>query len=250
MIDNDIHIYDLLAKREKGESTATRFLNESEKALASKELQTLGEDFRIFGGYGECIRARIVFPAFWETDSIDASEYVTSVKIVGSGYETLTHSDFLGSVLGLGISRNAVGDIVVEKEKTSAVVFCTPEIKSFLLSAPPVLERVGRDTVRVIDYTPGEDFTSGHGFESKTVLAASLRLDCIVSSLCNVSRENAKVMISQEKVSLNYVSALKCDAGVSAGDIISVRGKGKFRIDEASGNTKKGKIRLQISKYI
>ena len=79
---------------------------------------------------------------------------------------------------------------------------------------------------------------------------ASARLDGVVTALCNLSREAAKEKILSKEVEQNYETAEKTDIPVSAGDVISVRGVGKFEVDSVSDPTKKGRFRLIAKKYI
>lgn len=246
----DIFLSDLLQRRDRGITSATRFLNEAELALTLRDPLLSGTDYLVCGGYRDAVRARIIFPAYWETGTVDAGEYVASVKICGSGYVKLSHSDFLGSLTGLGISRDFLGDIVVGGDGASAVLFCDPSIRKFLLSEPSPLERVGRDRVKTEDFTPDGDFTSGRGYEPLCLFVSSMRTDCVVAALCGVSREKAKDLVLSCSVVCNYAEATAVDRQLESGDIISVRGKGKYRIDSFAGTTKKGRIKLNVLKYV
>ena len=249
MINDDIHLDDLLSKRDKGETACTRFLNEAEVALCERYLASRKEDFILFGGYDGCIRTRLILPAYWDKDTLDTSDYVTSVKIKGTAYRELSHSDFLGSITGCGISRNAVGDIVVSDDKTEAVVFCTPDIAAFLLESPDTLEYVGRDKVKITEYKVDASFSPKRQYEEFTAFVSSLRLDCVVGAVLKTSRENAKSYIFKEKVTLNYLPVKDNDCRIEKSDVLTVRGKGKYRISDLS-ETKKGRIRITVLKFI
>lgn len=246
----EIYLDDLLSVRDRGISCATRFLNEAELALTIKELKIRSEDFIIFGGYAYAVRARIIFPAYWEKETIITSEYVVSLKIAGSSFSKLRHSDFLGALTGLGISRDVLGDIVVSEDAASAVLFCEPSIEKFLLSEPQPLERVGREKVHTSSYCIGDDFDSRHSFETITCHVSSMRLDCVTAAVCSLSREKAKDIIISSNAVLNYVDVTSPDRTLIEGDVLSIRGKGKFRIERISGITKRGRIRLDVIKYI
>ena len=246
----EIHLFDLLSRRDGGITSATRFLNEAELALTLRDPILRGENYLVSGGYKDSIRARIIFPAYWEEESVNLTEYVECVKITGSKYTKLSHSDFLGSLTGIGISRDALGDIVVSEDNTSAVLFCEPSIKKFLLCEPSPLERVGREKVKISDYIPGDDFSSGRGYKPVCLFVSSMRLDCIAAALTGVSREKIKETIASGNVVLNYIVAESTDKTLCTGDILSIRGNGKYRIDISAGMTKKGRIKLNVLKYV
>ena len=77
-----------------------------------------------------------------------------------------------------------------------------------------------------------------------------MRADCVVAALCNTSRERAKSLILQGLVEVNYETLSKPDAEISEGDIVSVRGEGKFRVNGTDGTTRRGRLRLSAEKYI
>ena len=174
------------------------------------------------------------------------SEAVCAVKVSGSGYKKLTHRDYLGSLLGLGIERGVVGDIAVLDE-FSAVIFCDKKISEYILLE---LKKIGSDTVKVSPFPLSHEFKVKREFQSISDTVASARLDCVVSSLCGVSREKAQGFIRVGAVDLDYFTEERPDRGVSEGSIISVRGHGKFVVVSLSEQTKKGRLRLLANKYI
>lgn len=165
-----------------------------------------------------------------------------------SGYVELSHRDYMGALLGLGIDRSHIGDIVLVDE--GAVVFADPKIAGFIKTS---LTGAGRDRVKVTD-AEGELVLSRR-FEPAGGTVASARLDAIVSELANTSRETAKELIRRGLVEHNYFTAADADAVVSKGDVISVRREGrvkggKFIIDNVGDLTGKGRIRLAARRYI
>ena len=168
------------------------------------------------------------------------------MKISGSGYKKLTHRDYLGAILNMGIHRDTLGDIC-PMDDFSCVIFLQKCVSDFLLTS---LERIGSEKVKITEYTELADFC----YEKKTVplsdTVASPRLDSVVSALTKESREKAKNLILSESVDLNYLPCIKTDMKVEAGDTVSVRGYGKFTVKDISDQTKKGRLWLRAEKYV
>lgn len=177
----------------------------------------------------------------------ELSDKLSRLLIKKSGYVELSHRDYMGALLGLGIERSHVGDIVLIDK--GAVVFAEPKIADFLRVS---LTEVGRDHVKITD---APELTLERHFDTVNGTVASARLDSVVSELTNASRETAKELIRRGFVEHNYFEADAPDALIDSGDIISVRreGKtkgGKFIIDRIDELTAKGRIRLAARRYL
>jgi RNA-binding protein YlmH len=135
------------------------------------------------------------------------SQAVCGVRIQGSGFRTLNHRDYLGSVLGLGIQRDAIGDIAVQDDH-SAVLFCPARLADFFVSD---LTKVASDTVRCRRYTPDESFTDGRKYRPISDTVASARLDCVVAALTNLSREAAQNAIRSGLVEVDFEPVERTD---------------------------------------
>ncbi len=180
------------------------------------------------------------FPDFLTPDVQDFP--VTPLKISNVG--GLNHRDVLGSVLGLGIKREMVGDIYFDAD--TAVVMCEDTAKDYILYN---LKTVGRKNVEVTEIDAG-NFTLKHNFKMSTVIVASLRLDAVVAAVAPMSRQDASRVISQDLVNVNFTVANSPDKKLSEGDVISVRHHGRFVIESIAGETRKGRTVLEIKKYI
>ncbi len=173
------------------------------------------------------------------------SAFVHPLLLKGSGFRTLSHRDWLGSLMSLGIKREILGDIVLW-DNFHAVVFCQTKGASYLISE---IKKAGRDAVHAIPcrlpagFVPRQQYTPIHG------TVASPRADGVVRILCNVSREDAAALIQRGMVEVNYDSIEETDRHMEPGDIISVRGYGKFRIDEIGRPTTRGRLHLTAQKY-
>ena len=113
-----------------------------------------------------------------------------------------------------------------------------------------ILTSVGRTPVKVKLCDKNTAVNLKHNTVSSQVVASSLRFDCVVSAITGISREKSKTLINQGLAELNYYSKASPDDAVADGDIISVRGHGKYKIADTNATTSKGKSRITVLKYI
>ena len=251
---------DLAARSAKGEVAISPFLSPREQHFAMGYLVKRGVRAVAFGGVPDAERRRL----YLLPDYMDEAEETTlhsvlcaygfacgisALRVKGSGYRVLSHRDFLGSLLGLGLSRSVIGDILPQGDgQKEAVVLCESGIVPFLLSH---LERVGNDKVSVSSVE--EEELSSLSVERRmtpiTDTVASARLDCVVASLCRLSREKARECVERELVELEFEKETRPDRTVEAPAILSVRGIGRYRVLSLGGQTKKGRLRLLAEKY-
>jgi len=195
----------------------------------------------IWGGFSESERAVIgFFPDFTEPDS---SLFPTSLLKI-SGAADCTHRDFLGSILGLGINRDMIGDILICDNNCFVFVYDT--IKDFILLN---LNKVANKRVSV---TEENDISllPTKKFEEICGTVSSIRLDCIVSLFTHKSRSDSQGLISAELVFVNHAVCTNSSMRPKEGDVISVRKFGKMRLLSIGGETKKGRIKITINKYV
>ena len=254
-------IEDYLKISGRGELVCGNFLTPAEIAyvtLVSRELRC--SDRVLFcGGYGDAERKRaVVVPPFVSELDGDLEENtracfpeemgcaVKAVRITGSGYRQLSHRDYLGSILALGIERSSLGDVVVLSEH-SAVVFCTDKMLDFLISG---IERIGSDKVAVEEFIPDGDFAAKREMQTIRDTVASERLDCVVGALTNLSREKAQALIRSGLCEVNYLMEQRVDVTVKAPCTVTLRGYGKYNVVAFDGETKRGRLRLVAQKYV
>ena len=250
-----------MQKADRGEISVGEFLTPREIYYAASELNHIGcrGRFAFCGGYRAAERARLVClpeyalygidetddDALWQAAAEFASEETSVLLISGSGFRSLSHRDFMGSLLALGIKRGCLGDILVDGD--SAYVFCDVKMAEYIKDT---LTKVGRDAVKVSITSLPEDFSAAKRTATVTDTVASMRADCVIAALINCSREKAKEYVSAGLCELNYEQLAKPDATLGEGDVLSVRGKGKFVIKGTDGVTKRGRLRLWAEKYI
>lgn len=233
-------------------SVFSDFLNIKEVAVLKRQVADLPIGrFFLFGGIDDAERVMACFPSSYEErEDIVFPISCIEIKIKSAKFEnnSLTHRDFLGAILGLGIDRKLIGDIYTVTENNSierAFLFCQEKIEDFLISE---LKQIGRSQVTLKKVTANEAIAC-RKIEDKYGTVPSLRLDVIIGEALNLSRSKVKALIDADKVALNSASLSSSHYQVTDGDIISVRGFGKFIFYESLGRTKKDRIQIHLGKY-
>ena len=247
---------DLCAVADRGEVGISDFLSPRELHFSEQYLAHRGVDFLAFGGYESAERKRIyLLPEYMSgVSSINDMEMygekvsVSALEVSSAGYRKLTHRDYLGSVLGLGVERAVIGDIlVIGDDGDSAVIFCDSTLTDFFCVE---LLKVANEKVkcRVVDLS--EIVIPERRMLSINDTVASPRIDCVVGALCSFSRERAREAVVSGIVELDYETEQRPDRAIKAPCTISVRGMGKFRVQSVEDKTKKGRYRLVAEKYL
>lgn len=230
-------VYDKLEQSyQKSYPVFSDFLDERQMTLVKKVFSFWKEDLCFFGGIENAGR-NICHLRF------DYGEY--PVKLLELSFPKgadIGHRDVLGALMGLGIKRQKIGDILVDGV---AIVAVKEEILKYLTEN---LTMVGRYpvTLRVLeDYSVKNNET----FSYRQTTVSALRLDCIVSDITRLSREKAKELILSGKVKVNHFEETHYNKVLSEKDIISISKKGRFVLEEIEGITRKDRIRITIKKY-
>lgn len=223
--------------------TASGFLSPAEQQLL-KNHPPLRRSRMVFrGGHEDSERAMAFFlPDYMEEDDLIEGEHISAVKL-SAAFGTPTHRDYMGAVLAMGVSRDRVGDIIVDGDV--AYILCQNSIKSHLLS----MDKVGRWSVKAIE--PELSEIPGRRLKCKSIsfTLMSLRLDALCSGMFRISRSEAARQIKAGNVNLNYIQCLKPDAAVREGDVISLRGRGKGSFKEQCGSSRKGRTFVEAEIY-
>jgi len=243
-------ILDKLEACEKNHAiTFSRFLDERQRTLADKLLKQVDSArYMFFGGYEGALRTVAVFlPDYIEPDQIYEEEYspIACLRASFSDEHKLSHRDFLGSLMGLGIQRDTVGDILPGEGSCDLIVL--REIRPFILAN---LNSAGKAKLKLTAIEPGRLNVPEPGFRMIKDTVASLRLDNIVSAGFSVSRDKASDAIRTGKVAVNHLECAKPDKTLAQGDKISLRGMGKIELCEVGNLTKKGRTVVTIKKYL
>ena len=219
------------------------FLGEHDAAAAADIVRSLHYTaYRFFGGYEGAARVFLgVFSAYDE--QLDQSFPISPITVVYRKANTLSHRDFLGALLALGLTRDSVGDILISEG--AAVVFAT---EPCALLAASELTKVGSVGVEVM-HGITVPIEVKREFDTIEGSVASYRLDCMVALVTKLSRERSSALITSGLVGINGRQTDNISYKLSTGDSFSVRGYGKFIFTEVNALTRKGKQRVTVQKY-
>ena len=224
------------------------FLTPTDAAIIKREFASRSFDGDIkcsfFGGYQDAERCLfLAYPSYGEDTVYE--EFITLLEIKGRDINLLSHRDFLGSILGLGIKREKVGDILCLEDR--CLVFVSSDIADYIISN---LDKVSRCGVKVCAIDINEAKIPEKKFEEIRTTVASLRLDAVVAAALKTSRTVAAEVISEKRVSVNWQETENVAFKVSPGDVFSVRGKGRFKLTEEINETRKGRLGICIQKAL
>lgn len=230
---------DLCLTRQK--SYFMPFMSERKQALLVSELKkAYFDNYLLFGGYDDSERKMLGL--FFDEPSTSIFP-ICGIEFSFRKCDRLTHRDFLGSLMSLGIERETVGDILVEDGR--AVVFVKAELSDYVKSQ---ISKVGRVGVKVDDADLSK-LPQGRGVEEKTFIVSSLRLDNIVAAVCKLSREKTKTVIMSDSVCVNFEETKNVSFNLKENDVFTIRGKGKFVLKGILGTTGKGRMRISVIHY-
>ncbi|MFK4947456.1 cell division protein [Lactococcus garvieae] len=182
----------------------------------------------------------IIAPEFYQLDESDFDLALLEISYAKKFYQ-LKHSQILGSFLGqTGIRRSEIGDIVLNKGR--AQVFVSKHLLEIFQNN---IEKIGPAPVKFVEKTLEELIKTEDNSVIKVILVSSLRIDKIIASTFEISRNLAVNMLQLRKVKLNYLEIEKKDFPVEQGDLISVRGLGRIKVLKILGETKKGKQKIE-----
>ena len=230
----------------------TDFLNLNEQEMTMKLLKKVDcKNYYFFGGRDNLERKVLVIYPEKLTEEMSRKNdgkiiSIIRIKLPNELEGQYDHRTYLGSCIKIGIEREKIGDILVERTGADIIAKC--EITEFLLQNLSLLTRFKSAEFGIENIT-----------ELKTVevskieisaIVASIRLDNIVSTLAKTSRSKAQEILKQERVFLNHQVETKASKEVKVGDVITIRGKGRFEFNEIAGNTRKGRFVIKIDKYV
>lgn len=225
--------------------TFSNFLNLYELNLFYQVIAELETKYQLSGGYDLAERQMIAFipdALYYEWN------YPISALCFQPSYpkfaEVLSHRDVLGALMNLGIERSRIGDI--KSDGSNYYIFCEETIADYLLEN---LTQI-RHTMVTGEQIEAGAYQIEQKFEVLEGIVASNRLDNIVSFITKKSRSQSVALIQSQKVFVNerVVSSNAYDC--KSKDVISIRGFGKYIYDGSSGETRKGRSRITIKKYI
>lgn len=231
--------------------TNTDFLSMYEIKIAENILNSMKCNYVFFGGFEEASRViAIIYPEKLNERLIedcykDIIEIIR-VELPNSLKGQYLHKDYLSGVMKLGIKREKCGDILVDN--TGADIIVLKEIADYLETNLKNLTRFSKSKINKVDLSEIKQVEIKK--QEIKIIVQSIRLDSIIAQLVNTSRTKAVDIISQGRVYINYENEIKNDKILNVGDILVIRGKGKFEFTSVEGNTKKNRFVLIFKKYV
>ncbi len=218
------------------------FLNIYEQDLLFRNIKS---QFTLFGGYETAERQIAVFG---NEDNLGFSPTYPVCCILVSPLmqkfaDDLTHRDFLGSVLGLGIKRETLGDIIIKNN--TGYIFCLDTVADFIIDN---LKKVKHTSVKCQRIEQSPEGVNPEPTE-KFIIVASERLDVIIAEIYNLSRSESNSLFLAKKVFVNGKLTENNSHKIKNGDKISVRGYGRFNWLGTSGETKKGRLKATVEVF-
>lgn len=222
----------------------TDFLDPFAQTVSQGILGSIPEvSYQVFGGYPRAERKRlVVFPEYYLTQLV--SDPIGALEITTDGFAaSLSHRDYLGAIVGTGLSREKVGDILLTDGGAHVVV--AQEITGFLGEA---LTHVGSVPVTVNEIDPEALEVEPERVREIRTTVASMRLDAIAASGFGTSRSKIVRMIKSDRIKVNWQSTTNPARTIEVGDVISMRGRGRVIVEEVTGTTKKGRFGVMLKR--
>ena len=229
----------------------TDFLDLSQKSTIQDILQKRKIDnYKFFGGFEMAERTMlIIYPTYEEKVNFEKIyNQIISVLRITLPKElqgTFEHKTYLGAIMKLGVKREKLGDIIVRNDGADIII--SKEIEKFLINNLTDLTRFKKSKLEIIKldeikYVEKEK-------EIFKINVPSMRLDAIVAELARASRNDANLYINQERVFVNFKLELRNTKQILEGDIITIRGKGRYTISKIIGETRSKRINLEVQKW-
>lgn len=230
------HILDLLNLARKGKKAeGTPFLAPAMREWAEPIVQKTGLPWVAAGGFPDAERVRLII-GLSAPEKLVEEEWIALLQIVPRNKSAeLEHRQVLGSMMGLGLERQVVGDIYAGR--AGCYVAVLPQIAAFLTEN---WLKIGREDVQVSRLPGCPELEKARG-EERRITVSSVRLDGMVAAGFNLSRTRAQELIKRGQVKLKDIAVYKQDADVSPGDKISCRGWGRILL-LSKEETRKGRI--------
>lgn len=223
--------------------TFTGFLGMSEQEIFWQAAHAIRHvPFTLWGGCEGCERQMIRFGGIEELGYEEEFPIVCICirPLLEKFADHLTHRDFLGALMNLGIERNTLGDIYVNQK--TGYLFCTDKIAPFIVEN---LDKIKHTNVQCTILEEIPKVVAGEAVEEEH-LTASERIDGVVAKLYNISRTQSLELFRQKKIFVNGRLNENNSCNLKSGDTVSVRGYGKFIYEGVSQETRKGKLRIKV----
>lgn len=241
------------AQRENIPSAVSKFLDSASLSAAAALARSTAGRFIFWGGFEGAERVVMLsVPDYIESD--DPNEIFTvysdecplsAVRIEKDKFSDIGHRDYLGAVMGLGLTRESVGDICVQPDGCDIIAL--PNAAKYIEEN---LTGAGRATLKAKLIPLGEVRAPQVNIKETSITVASPRLDAVAGEIFSLSRSAAAQAIASGAVTVNDEQVLKADRRLSPKDKIVLRGKGRAILGEEFTQTKKGRVRIGVKKSV
>ncbi len=232
----------------------TDFLDMRQRQILEKLMYDIKyTNYVSYGGYKTAERTVIItYPTkleeVFKENNFEYGSIMNVIRIVlpNELKGMYSHRNYLSGVIKIGMRREKVGDIITRHDGADLIVL--KEASKYILSGLKELTRFSKaefEELSISELEIAEPKT-----EKISIIIPSMRIDSIVSEIIRTSRAKASDIIKEEKVFINHELVLKGSKEVKPNDIITVRGKGRFKIGEVLNSTKKGNLVLEVEKYV
>lgn len=197
--------------------------------------------FSFYGGYESAERRRgMIYPDYYEPP---VEEFKLTLYEINypKKFAKLSHGKVLGTLVSTGLRREFFGDIISDGE--SWQFFVSEEVANFVETQ---LTKIDNFSVKLEQRKYTEVITPKDNWELEQGTVSSLRVDTVVASVFNISRQRAKLLIDSNKVKINWAETTRTDFTLELLDIVSIRGFGRIQLQEINGQSKKGKFRVKF----
>ncbi|MGN0107051.1 MAG: RNA-binding protein [Hominilimicola sp.] len=236
-------LFDLCGKH--CEAKFSSFLDGGEIALIEDEFHIpYGYNTMLFGGYD--MAERKIFGVFPEWQEAQKEDFPLSViRFEAPNFRSLTHRDYLGTLMSLGIDRSKTGDILTDED--GAYVFVESDIAEYVQRNVNKIANIGvkGHIVAMEDFNAPKPKTA-----EKMCVCASLRLDAVIAAALNISRSNAEHLVREGYVKINHREVSDRSKQIETGDLLSIRNYGRFILKDTGNNTRKGRLHITVEKFI
>lgn len=225
------------------EAKFSGFLDGAQAAVIEDDFSVpYGYNTMFFGGYEGAERR--IFGVFPEWEEARSDEFpISVVRIDAPKFRTLTHRDYLGTLMSLGFERSKTGDILVDDNGAYAVLMS--DIAEYAVRNITKIANIGVKIYKAEEFTIPKPNTM-----EKTCVSASVRLDAVTAAALNISRTVSEKLISGGSVKVNHRETADRSKQINEGDLISVKGYGRFILKETGQKTGKGRLHITVEKFL
>ena len=235
----------------KNKLVNTEFLNMYQENIIRKELERIkAKNYILTGGYSEAESKILIIDPEKITEEIAKENITNIIKVIkiqlpNEQKGKYQHRDYLGTIMQFGLERERIGDIIVYEDEAYVIVLS--ENAQYIKDSLQTTKKFKKSKIEIIDIV--EMKVKKPEFEEIKISVNSQRLDNFISEICKISRSETTRLIESELVSINCKIETKQTKTVETGDVLIIRGKGKFIVSDFLDINRKGKQVVIVKKY-